>query len=71
MQDKRPKGHVDLVTKKNKTRFGALWWNHWGDFPPFFMCVHTVVHTYIPGFIEICSGLRAIMEKKTFRDPTK
>jgi len=36
VQDKWPKGRVVLITK-NKTRFGILRRNPWGDFPHFLM----------------------------------
>jgi len=50
LQDKRPKGRVVLVTKTNKTRFGGVWRNPWGDFPPIFMRVRTAVSHLYPRF---------------------
>jgi len=47
-----PKGHIVLVTEKNmteknKTRFGAIWQNPWGNFHEIFMRVCTVIlHLY-------------------------
>ena len=41
VQDKWPKGRVALITK-NKTRFGTLGRNPWGDFPHFLVWVRTV-----------------------------
>ena len=35
LQDKWPKGRVALITQKNKTRFGTLGRNPWGDFAHF------------------------------------
>jgi len=35
VQDKWPKGRITLITQKNKTRFGTLGRNPWGNFPHF------------------------------------
>ena len=35
VQDKWPKGRITLITQKNKTRFGTLRRNPWGNFPHF------------------------------------
>jgi len=63
LQDKRPKGRVVLVTKTNKTRFGGVWRNTWGDSPPFLCECALRSHTYIPGFILIRLGLGKLYPK--------
>ena len=54
VQDKCLKGHTVLVTK-NKTHFSVILHNPW--VPPLLHEYALWSHTYIPGFIQICSGL--------------
>ena len=54
VQDKCLKGHTVLVTK-NKTHFSVILHNPW--VPPLLHEYTLWSHTYIPGFIQICSGL--------------
>ena len=70
VQDKWPKGHVALMTKKRNTFLhpGA---EILGRFPPFFLCeCASWPTTYIPDFIHVGSSLgEVITEKRLHEDP--
>jgi len=57
--------------RKNKTRFGGVWWNPWGNFLHIFMWVRTVVPHLYSRFYPNLFRFGGVKTENPFCDPPK